>query len=227
MTTSTPRSTTTGAPAGAPTRTQASQIIRPAIVSLLALTLITGVLYPMLITGIAQVIFPSQANGSLIRSDAGTVIGSALIGQEFSDPAYFWGRLSATGPVPYNAAISSGSNLGPLNPALIGEDGIIQARITALAAADAAAGITRAEDALIPVDLVTASGSGLDPQISPAAAQYQTARIAALRGTDAAAIQAVVEEFTEGRTLGLLGEPRVNVLRLNLALDARFPVAAS
>ncbi|MBC8098011.1 MAG: potassium-transporting ATPase subunit KdpC [Armatimonadetes bacterium] len=200
------------------------QIVRPALVALLSFTVITGMLYPALITGIAQVIFPSQANGSLIVDETtGVVVGSALIGQEFTSPSYFWGRLSATGPVPYNAAASSGSNYGPLNPALVGADGIVQTRITALQAADAAVGITN--PALIPVDLVTASGSGLDPHISPAAAQYQVARIAILRATDTATIQALVDEFTEGRTLALLGDPRVNVLRLNLALDERYPLA--
>lgn len=151
-------------------------------------------------------------------------IGSELIGQEFSNPAYFWGRLSATGPVPYNAAASSGSNYGPLNPALIGEDGIVQARIDALRAADDAAGVTNS--LLIPVDLVTASGSGLGPHISPAAAQYQVARVAALRGVDAASVQALVDQFTEGRFLGFLGEARVNVLNLNLALDEQYPLPA-
>ena len=202
---------------------QLRQIIRPAIVSLVIFTVITGVLYPAVITGIAQVIFPNQANGSLIKDANGTVIGSELIGQQFSEPSYFWGRLSATGPVPYNGAGSSGSNYGPLNPALIGEEGTVQSRINALREADAAAGVTNT--APIPVDLVTASGSGLDPQISPAAAIYQIPRIAALRGTDEANIRSLVDEFTEGHTLGLLGEPRVNVLKLNLALDERYPLA--
>jgi potassium-transporting ATPase KdpC subunit len=201
-----------------------SQIIRPAVVSLLIFTVITGILYPALITGIAQVVFPNQANGSLMKDANGTVIGSELIGQQFSDPSYFWGRLSATGPVPYNAAASSGSNYGPLNPVLIGEDGIVQTRINALHDADAAAGVTN--DAPIPVDLVTASGSGLDPQISPAAALYQIPRVAALRGTDEASIRSLVDEFTEARTLDFLGEPRINVLKLNLALDERYPLAS-
>jgi potassium-transporting ATPase KdpC subunit len=205
------------------TQPQLKQLIRPAIVSLLAMTIITGLLYPALITGAAQVLFPKQANGSLMTDKNGNVVGSELIGQEFSDPSYFWGRISETGPVPYNAAASSGSNFGPLNPALIGPDGIVQARIDALKAADAAAGVTNT--AAIPVDLVTSSASGLDPDISPAAAQYQVARIAALRHTDQDSIRSLVSEFTEGRTLGLLGEPRVNVLELNLALDERFPVA--
>ncbi|MCC6803823.1 MAG: potassium-transporting ATPase subunit KdpC [Anaerolineae bacterium] len=202
-----------------------NDIVRPAIISLVVLTVITGLLYPAVITGIAQVIFPYQANGSLIRDASGNLIGSELIGQEFSNPAYFWGRLSATGPVPYNAAASSGSNYGPLNPALIGEDGMVQTRITALQDADEAAGVTNTLP--IPVDLVTASGSGLDPQISPAAAQYQVARIAALRGADTASIQALVDQFSEGRVLGLLGEPRVNVLKLNLALDEQYPLPAN
>ena len=206
-----------------PTQIQNPSLIRPAIVALILFTVLLGILYPLLITGIAQAIFPAQANGSLITDDAtGAVVASRLIGQEFSDPAHFWGRLSATGPVPYNAAASSGSNYGPLNPALIGEDGIVQSRINALREADAAAGVENG--GLIPVDLVTASGSGLDPHISPAAAQYQVARVAALRGVGVAEIQALVYEFTEGRTFGLLGEARVNVLELNLALDARYPL---
>ncbi len=206
-------------------QTQFKQIIRPAIVSLIVFTIITGVLYPALITGIAQVVFPNQANGSLIKDKDGNVIGSELIGQQFTNSAYFWGRLSATGPVPYNAAASSGSNYGPLNPALIGPDGAVETRIKALQDADTAAGVTNILP--VPVDLVTASGSGLDPQISPAAAQYQVARIAALRKTDVATVQALVDKFTEGRTLGLLGEPRVNVLCLNLALDESFPLPAT
>jgi K+-transporting ATPase ATPase C chain len=206
------------------TKTQMTQLIRPAIVSLIVLTLITGVIYPLLITEVSQVVFPHQANGSLITNASGAVVGSELIGQEFStNPAYFWGRISATSGVPYNAAASSGSNLGPLNPALIGADGEIQTRIDALKAADTAAGVTNSLP--IPVDLVTSSASGLDPQISPAAAQYQIVRIAALRKTDAASIQALVDQYTQGRTLGLLGEPAVNVLQLNLALDAKYPLA--
>ena len=204
-------------------KSQMNQLVRPAIVSLVVLTIITGVLYPLLITGISQVIFPNQANGSLIKDTNGNVVGSSLIGQEFSgNPAYFWGRVSATGGVPYNAAASSGSNLGPLNPALIGATGEIQTRIDALKAADTAAGVTNTLP--IPVDLVTSSASGLDPQISPAAAQYQLARIAALRKTDAASIQALIDQNTTGRFLGLLGEPAVNVLQLNLALDAKYPL---
>jgi K+-transporting ATPase ATPase C chain len=208
-------------PSTVPSQPQSSGIIRPAIVSLLLFTVLLGLVYPAVITGIAQLIFPAQANGSLIKDANGVVVGSSLIGQEFSDPAHFWGRLSATGPVPYNAAASSGSNYGPLNPALIGPDGIVQTRINALHEADAAAGVENS--GLIPVDLVTASGSGLDPHISPAAAQYQVARVAALRGADVAAIQALVDKFTTGRLLGIFGEARVNVLELNLALDAQYP----
>jgi K+-transporting ATPase ATPase C chain len=197
------------------------QIIVPSVTAIIFFTILTGVLYPAVVTGIAQVVFPYQANGSLITDEAGNVIGSGLIGQQFSDPAYFWGRLSATGPVPYNAAASSGSNYGPLNPALIGPEGTVQARITALEEANAAAGVT--VEMPIPVDLVTASASGLDPHISPAAARYQIVRVAALRGIGEAALQSLVDQYTEGRTLGVLGEPRVNVLRLNLALDAQYP----
>ena len=185
-------------------------------------TVITGVFYPFVITVLAQVAFHQQANGSLVTNQKGDVIGSALIGQQFSNPAYFWGRLSATSPDPYNAAASSGSNYGPLNPALIGPDGTIQSRITALHQADAAAGVTNTRP--IPVDLVTASGSGLDPDISPAAALYQVPRIAVLRGMDETVLQALVDHCTEGRTLGIFGEFRVNVLRLNLALDAQYPL---
>lgn len=198
------------------------QVFVPAVVALIFFTVVTGLLYPALITGIAQAIFPHQANGSLIADAQGNVVGSELIGQQFSDPAYFWGRLSATGPVPYNAAASSGSNYGPLNPALIGPDGIIQARITALHEAEAVAGVDNTQP--IPVDLVTASASGLDPHISPAAAQYQAPRIAAMRGINATTLQALVDQYTESRTLEILGEPRVNVLRLNLALDEKYPV---
>ena len=194
--------------------------IRPALVALLALTLVTGVIYPLLVTGIAQVVFPFQANGSVISNAAGQPIGSTLIGQSWSDPKYFWGRPSATAPAPYTAfdgtalTGSSGSNAGPLNPALIGPDGAIQARIKVLQQADPA------NTAPIPVDLVTASASGLDPQISPAAADYQVARVAQARGLDVAQVRALVAAHTEGRQLGFLGEPRVNVLELNMALDA-------
>jgi potassium-transporting ATPase KdpC subunit len=190
---------------------------RPALVALVALTIITGVIYPLLVTGIAQVVFPYQANGSLIIGANGQPVGSALIGQQFDDPKYFWGRLSATAPVPYTAfnadklTGSSGSNYGPLNPAL---QDAVQARIDALKAADPSNTLA------IPVDLVTASASGLDPQISPAAAEYQVSRVATVRGLDAEKVRELVAQHTEGRTLGILGEPRVNVLELNLALDS-------
>jgi K+-transporting ATPase ATPase C chain len=184
--------------------------LKPAFVMLLGLTVVTGVAYPLLVTGIAQGLFPDAANGSLIERD-GKPVGSALIGQPFSDPKYFWSRPSATGPVPYNAAASSGSNQGPLNPAL---EEAVKARIAALKAADPS------QTAPISVDLVTASASGLDPHISPAAAAYQVERIARTRALSADAVRTLVAKHTEGRQLGVLGEPRVNVLQLNLALDA-------
>ena len=184
--------------------------LRPAVISLAIFTVLTGVLYPLLITGIAQVVFPHQANGSLITQNR-QVIGSQLIGQQFDDPRYFWGRLSATTPGPYNAASSSGSNLGPTNPALLAE---VKARIDALKTADPT------NNSPIPVDLVTSSGSGLDPDISVAAALYQVPRVAKFRGMSLAAVQTLVEKSIQGRQFGFLGEPRVNVLELNLALDA-------
>jgi len=192
-----------------------SSQIRPALVSLLLLTLLTGLAYPLLVTGLAQVIFPHQANGSLIVQN-GQVVGSALIGQAFDDPRYFWGRLSATGTFPYNAfnaenlTASSGSNYGPLNPALLA---MVQSRIDALKAADPNNTLP------IPVDLVTASASGLDPHISPAAAAYQLDRVARARGLNTAVVKQLIDRHTQGRDLGVLGEPRVNVLELNLALD--------
>lgn len=195
--------------------------LKPAIIILALLTLITGVIYPLVVTVIAQVAFPAQANGSLIVKD-GKAIGSELIGQPFDNPKYFWGRLSATGTFPYNAfnaenlTASSGSNYGPLNPALMA---MVQSRIDALKKADP----TNAKP--IPVDLVTASGSGLDPHISPAAAAYQIDRVARARGLDAAAVQKLVDQNTQGRDLGILGEPHVNVLELNLALDAMAPAS--
>jgi K+-transporting ATPase ATPase C chain len=183
--------------------------VRPAVVLLALLAVVTGLLYPLAVTGVAQAVFPWQANGSLIRQ-SDRVVGSVLIGQPFDDPRYFWGRPSATSPFPYNAAASTGSNLGPSNPALFEA---VQARIIALKVADP--GNTQA----VPVDLVTASGSGLDPHISVAAAFYQVPRVARVRGLDAEAVKQLVAQHTEGRQFGFLGEPRVNVLRLNLALD--------
>jgi K+-transporting ATPase ATPase C chain len=184
--------------------------LRPAIVSLVLLTALTGLVYPAVVTGIAQLLFPSQANGSLIFKD-GKPVGSALIGQPFDDPKYFWGRPSATSPFPDNAGASSGSNQGPTNPAL---KKAVQERIEALRAADPG------NTAPIPVDLVTASGSGLDPDISPAAALYQARRVAKARGLAEEAVRQLVEQHVQGRQFGFLGEPRVNVLKLNLALDA-------
>lgn len=185
--------------------------LRPALVSLIFFTVITGVAYPLVVTGIAQVIFPYQANGSLIVKD-GKVVGSALIGQVFDEPKYFWGRPSATSPFGYNAGSSSGSNLSPTNPDLVKA---VQGRVDALRAADPG------NTAPVPVDLVTASGSGLDPHISPAAALYQVSRVARERKLAPDAVRALIERNTDGRFLGLLGEPRVNVLTLNLALDGK------
>lgn len=184
--------------------------IRPALVLFGLFTIITGLIYPGLITLVGQVVFPAQANGSLITKN-GQVVGSALIGQQFSDPKYFWGRLSATGSTPYDASNSYGSNLGPLNPALLKQ---VQDRIDALKAADP--GNTQP----IPVDLVTASGSGLDPDISVAAARYQAGRVARLRGLPLDQVNALIDQNTQGPFLGFIGEARVNVLELNLALDS-------
>lgn len=215
--------------------------LRPAVVLFVALSLVTGVIYPLAITGIAEVAFPRKAHGSLISSAGGTHVGSSLIGQEFAPttlataPAqakWFWGRPSATGPVPYTALNltsgtgSSGSNLAPSNPALLEN---IKARIAALDAADASVGIVRigpdssSRAVPIPIDLVTASASGLDPHISPAAAEYQVPRVARARGLSEGAVRALVREHTQGRSLGVLGEPVVNVLTLNIALNAAAP----
>jgi K+-transporting ATPase ATPase C chain len=185
-------------------------LFRPAISLFVLLSIITGLLYPMLVTGIGKVLFPAQAAGSLIVKD-GKPIGSTLIGQNFSDPKYFWGRPSATGPYPYNASASSGSNQGPLNSALTDA---VKGRIDVLKTADPGNNLP------IPADLVTASGSGLDPHISSAAAEYQLQRVAKARGISAESVKALVATNTEGRQWGLFGEPRVNVLALNLALDA-------
>jgi len=184
-------------------------IIRPAIVLFVLLSVLTGIIYPLVVTGIAGLAFPHQAQGSVIVRN-GKPVGSQLIGQSFSDPKYFWSRPSATSPQPYNGTGSSGSNLGPLNSALIDA---VKVRIQALQAADPG------NKAPIPVDLVTASASGLDPHISVAAAQYQMTRVARARGLKVSALQALVATHVQGRLGGILGEPRVNVLELNLALD--------
>ncbi len=184
--------------------------IRAALGILLAMTVVTGVLYPLAVTGIAQALMPGRANGSVIVKD-GAAIGSELIGQAFTSPAYFWSRPSATSPVPYEGASSSGSNLAPTNPALLAA---VKSRVAALRAADPG------NEAPIPVDLVTASGSGLDPHVSPAAALWQVGRVARERGLDETVVRSLVQRHVEGRWLGIFGEPRVNVLRLNLALDS-------
>ena len=184
--------------------------LRPALISFLILTLVTGIAYPLLVTGIAQAIFPHQANGSLIVKD-GKPIGSELIGQPFSDPKYFWSRPSATSPMPDNPTSSGGSNLGPTNPALIDA---VKGRAEALKSADPG------NTAPVPADLVTTSASGLDPDITPAAAEYQVQRVARVRKLPVEAVRQLVAKHTEGRQFGFLGEPRVNVLELNLALDA-------
>jgi potassium-transporting ATPase KdpC subunit len=187
------------------------KLIRNSLTMLVVMTAITGVIYPAVVTGAAQLLFPAQANGSLAMKD-GKPVGSTLIGQSFTEPKYFWGRPSATSPQANNGASSSGSNLGPTNPALT--DAAKQ-RIADLVAADPD------NKAPVPVDLVTASGSGLDPEISPAAAQYQAARVARARGIDEKRVLALVDQAKVGRQFGLLGEPRVNVLKLNMMLDAR------
>jgi K+-transporting ATPase ATPase C chain len=184
--------------------------VRPTIVLLAVFTLLTGIVYPLAVTGVAAVVFPDAAEGSLLKKD-GKVVGSRLIGQPFDDPKYFWSRPSGTGPFAYNSGASSGSNLGPLNPALTDA---IKGRVETLRSADAT------QQAPVPVDLVTTSASGLDPHISPAAARYQVQRVAAARKLPAEQVEKLVLQHTESRTFGLLGEPRVNVLLLNLALDA-------
>lgn len=198
----------TAAPAGG--------ILRPALTLFALLSLACGLLYPLAVTGLAQAVFPHEAQGSLIVRE-GQVIGSTLIGQSFTDPQHFWGRPSATAPMAYNAAASGGSNLGPSHPA---QADAVQARIAALRAADPG------NTAAIPVDLVTASGSGLDPDISRAGADYQVARVARVRSLPQAQVQALVERHTETPWMGFLGEPRVRVLPLNLALDQVAPPAA-
>ncbi|MEZ2419014.1 potassium-transporting ATPase subunit KdpC [Luteibacter sp. RCC_6_2] len=189
------------------------KLIRQCVVLFIAMTVLTGILYPLAATGLAQAMFHAKANGSLVEKD-GKTIGSTLIGQAFSEPRYFWGRPSATTPNPNNGASSSGSNQGPTNPALT--DAVKQ-RIDALKQVDPS------NDASVPVDLVTASGSGLDPEISPAAAEYQVARVARMRNVDPAKVRELVAANTQGRQFGVLGEPRVNVLALNLAVDRIAP----
>ena len=188
-------------------------IIRPAIVLFLTLTVLTGIVYPFAVTGLAQLLFQDQAEGSVLMAD-GHAVGSRIIGQSFSDPKYFWSRPSATAPQPYNAIASGGSNQGPLNPALTDA---VKSRIDALKAADPTNPLP------IPVDLVTASASGLDPDISIAAARYQAARVARARGLDPVSVQSLIDAHSHGRLLGIIGEPRVNALELNLALDAVKP----
>ena len=185
-------------------------LLRPAISLFIVLSVVTGLAYPLLVTGVAQLAFPVQAGGSLIVKE-GKAVGSSLIGQNFGDPKYFWGRPSATAPMPYNASASGGSNQGPLNPALVDA---VKGRIEALKAADP----TNTKS--IPADLVTASGSGLDPHISPLAAEYQIERVARSRQLDPAQLKRLVAQYTEGRQWGIFGELRVNVLELNIALDS-------
>ena len=194
-----------------------AQIVRPALLIMVVMTVLTGVVYPLVVTGIAQVVFPDQANGSLIYED-GKSVASSLVGQPFDDPKYFWSRPSATAPFAYNASASSGSNLGPIEPALFAA---VKPRIEALKQADPD------NESPIPVDLVTASGSGLDPHISPAAAAYQVSRVAKARGMDVKAVRELVSRHTQHRTLGLLGEERVCVVTLNLELDKAKPSLAS
>lgn len=189
-------------------------LLRPVLVLFAAMTVITGIVYPVVVTALGQAVFPHQANGSLIEKD-GKAVGSELIGQQFDAPGYFWGRLSATSPNPYNAQNSGGSNFGPTNPALADE---VKGRLAALHDADPGNTLP------VPVDLVTSSGSGLDPEISPAAAAYQAARVAKVRGLTADQVGALIADNTSGRQWGVLGERRVNVLKLNLALDQLKPL---
>jgi potassium-transporting ATPase KdpC subunit len=187
-----------------------TSLMRPVLVLFAMLTIITGIIYPLVVTGIAQLVFPAQAGGSLVMKD-GRAVGSSLIGQSFSDSGHFWSRPSATGPMAYNGLASSGSNQGPLNPAL---SDAVKSRIDALQAADPG------NNAAVPVDLVTASASGLDPDISIAAAEYQAARVARVRSLPMEAVQTLIATHTQRRLLGVIGEPRINVLELNLALDS-------
>jgi K+-transporting ATPase ATPase C chain len=189
-------------------------LLRPALVLFIGLTVVTGIVYPAVVTAVSQAVFPHQANGSLIEKN-GKPVGSEIIGQQFDAPYYFWGRLSATTPNPYNAQNSGGSNLGPTNPALLDE---VKGRLAALHAADPS------NTTPVPVDLVTSSGSGLDPDISPAAAEYQAGRVATARGVTREQVETLIAQNTRGRQLGLFGEPRVNVLQLNLALDDLKPM---
>jgi K+-transporting ATPase ATPase C chain len=191
------------------------KIIRQSVLVYLVLTVLTGVAYPLLVTGVAQVAFSHAAGGSLIERD-GKIVGSELIGQQFDAAKYFAGRPSATGPTPYNAAASTGSNLGPTNPAQLDA---VKGRVESVKQAN------ENSTAAVPIDLVTASGSGLDPHISPAAAEFQVARVAKVRGIDAETVREVIRAHTAGRTFGLFGEPRVNVLEVNLALDELGPPA--
>jgi K+-transporting ATPase ATPase C chain len=188
--------------------------LRPALTVFVLLTVVTGVVYPLLVTGIAQAVFPYRANGSVMEI-GGEAVGSELIGQPFDDPRYFWSRPSATDKFAYNSASSTGSNLGPTNPDQLKA---VKERIESIRQAHPD------QQEAVPVDLVTASASGLDPHVSPAAAEYQVSRVAKARGMTADAVRRLVADHTEGRTLGLLGEPRVNVLRLNLALDEAVPI---
>lgn len=205
MTTSTTPITATDGPA------DSGSLLRPALILFTALSLLTGLAYPLLTTAIAKTAFPAQAEGSLLRGPGGQPIGASLIGQNFTDPGHFWSRPSATGTLPYNAALSGGANQGPLNPALVDA---VKARVAALRQADPG------NAAPVPQDLVTTSASGLDPHISPEAALYQAARVARVRQLPVAQVRQLVEHHVEPPQLGVLGEPRVNVLKLNLALDA-------